>query len=91
MIKTFFVIIFISYSIFAAENKPLDHTYHGISNVFYSLVQSKNKIIYSFTHQRIDNWDKRVWEQNFINIRYRLNSNWHIGLAQGHQRGDRSN
>lgn len=91
MIKIIYFIIFIYSSVFAADNKPLDHTYNGIGNIFYSLVHSKNKLIYSFTHHRIDNWDKRVWEQNFINLRYKLNSNWQIGLSQGHQRGDRSN
>ena len=91
MIKWVVLLILSTITSAIGSTTPKQNTYNGLGTVFYSLVHTKNKMIYSFTHHRIDNWDERVWEQNFINLRYKLNSNWQLGLAQGHQRGDRSN
>ena len=90
MIKYLIFALFISKTL-ASEITPKNNVYNGLSNLSYSLIHSPNKMVYSLTHQRISNWNKKEWEQSFLNLRYKLNSNWQFGISHGHQRGNNSN
>jgi len=88
-IKFFF--LFISFSLYAQDNIPQNNNFNGVNANSYTLVSQYKRLNYSFTHLLIANWDKRAWEQNFINLRYKLTSSFQFGLSHGQQRGDRSN
>lgn len=90
MIK-YLLIVFCTFDVMASEIMPQNHIFNAVANLSYSLVHTNNKVISSLTHQRISNWNKKEWEQSFINLRYKLNANWQLGLSHGHQRGNNSN
>lgn len=86
-----FLFLFISLSVYAQDNIPKNNNFNGLNANTYTLVSQYKRLNYSFTHLSIANWDKKAWDQNFINLRYKLTSNFQFGLSHGHQRGDRSN
>lgn len=90
MIKILFALLLSSY-VSAQNNIPTNKSFNESSIFSYNLLTKIKRLNVSFTHKRIPNWDERVWEQNFLNLRYKLNNNWQFGIGHGHQRGDRSN
>lgn len=77
--------------LFAQDNTPRDKSFEDASIFSYSLLTQYKRLNVSFTHDRIPNWDERNWEQNFLNLRYKLSKSWQFGIGHGQQRGDRSN